>query len=195
MPRRLKSYAKVVRKAGRLEQQCKLVACQYKVTVEPGEKGRARAVRWEPNERYRKRERVRGTSLLRTSRVEWGDGRIVAEYCRLAEIEATFRSLKEELGLRPLYHRLERRVSGHLFVTVLAYHVVHGLRQRLKRKGVSCSWGSIRERMRTWVRLTSALRTAEGKVWSQRQDVDPNHGQARIATAAGVEFRRHGSVR
>ena len=190
-PRRLKNYAKVVRKVGRLERQFKAVSSQYKVTVEKGEKGRARTVRWEPSERYRQRERVQGTTLLRTSRVEWGDARVVAEYCRLAEIEATFRSFKEELGLRPLYHRLEHRVAGHLFVTVLAYHVVHGLRQGLKRKGVGYSWRSIRERMRTWVRLTSAMRTAGGKVWSQRQDVDPNHDQARIATPAGVAFRRH----
>jgi transposase len=190
-PRRLKNYAKVVRKVGRLERDYKLVACQYTVTVEPGEKGKAQAVRWEPNQRYRARERLRGTSLLRTSRVEWEDSRIVREYCRLADIEATFRSFKEELGLRPLYHRLAKRVAGHLFLTVLAYHVVHALRYRLKRKGIGYSWRSIRERMRTWVRLTTAMRTAEGKVWSQRQDVDPNNEQARIAAAAGLSFRRH----
>ena len=190
-PRRLKNYVRVVRKVGRLERDCKLVACQYTVTVEKGEKGKAKAVRWEPNERYMQRERLRGTSLLRTSRVEWEDSRIVREYCRLADIEATFRSFKEELGLRPLYHRLAKRVAGHLFLTVLAYHVVHALRYRLKRKGIGYSWRSIRERMRTWVRLTTAMRTAEGKVWSQRQDVDPNNEQARIAAAAGLSFRRH----
>ena len=74
---------------------------------------------------------------------------------------------------------------------MLAYHVVHALRYRLRRKGITCSWRSIRERMRTWVRLTTALRTAEGKVWSQRQAVDPHNEQARIAAAAGLSFRRH----
>ena len=190
-PRRLKNYAKVMRKVGRLERQYKLVACQYTVTVEAGEKGKAKAVRWEPNQRYQERERLRGTSLLRTSRVAWSDRRIVREYCRLADIEATFRSFKEELGLRPLYHRLAKRVAGHLFVTVLAYHVVHALRRGLKRKGITYSWRSIRNRMQTWVRLTTVMRTEAGKVWSQRQDVDPNNEQARIAAAAGVSFRRH----
>ena len=167
------------------------MASQYTVTVEAGEKGKARAVRWEPNRRYAERERLRGTSLLRTSRADWTDSRIVREYCRLADIEATFRAFKEELGLRPLYHRLAKRVAGHLFVTVLAYHVVHALRRGLKRKGITYSWRSIRERMRTWVRLTTVMRTAEDRVWSQRQDVDPNNEQARIAAAAGVSFRRH----
>ena len=43
------------------------------------------------------------------------------EYCRLADIEATFRSFKDELGLRPLHHSLGKRVAGHLSITVLAY--------------------------------------------------------------------------
>ena len=188
---RLKAFDKVARKVGRIEETYKLVACQYTVRVQAGEKGKAAAVQWEPNQRYWERDRIQGTSLLRTSRVDWDDRRIVREYCRLADIEATFRSFKDELGLRPLYHSLGERVAGHLFLTVLAYHLVHALRYRLRAQGVTWSWKSIRNRMRTWMRLTTTMRTAEGKVWSQRQDVDPNPEQARIAAAAGLSFRRH----
>ena len=187
----LKAYAKVLRKLGRLEQTHKLVASQYKVRVERGEKGRAKAVLWELGPRHGQRDRVQGTSLLRTSRTDWDDERIVREYCRLADIEATFRSFKEELGLRPLHHSLGQRVAGHLFITVLAYHLVHALRYRLRAAGVTYSWHSIRARMRTWVRLTTTMRTAEGQTWSQRQDVDPNNEQARLAAAAGLAFQRH----
>ena len=189
--RRLKSHEKVLRKLGRLEQRYRIVASHYKVTVEEGDRGRAKAVRWEPSARHGERDRMQGTSLLRTSRVDWDEARIVQEYYRLADIEATFRSLKEELGLRPLHHSLGKRVAGHLFITVLAYHLVHALRYRLRSQGLTYSWRSIRERMRTWVRLTTTMRTQEGKVWSQRQDVDPNNDQARIAAAAGLAFRRH----
>ena len=188
---RLKAYDKVLRKLGRLEQTHKLVASQYKVRVERGEQGRAKAVLWELGPRHGQRDRVQGTSLLRTSRTDWDDERIVREYCRLADIEATFRSFKEELGLRPLHHSLGQRVAGHLFITVLAYHLVHALRYRLRAAGVTYSWHSIRARMRTWVRLTTTMRTAEGQTWSQRQDVDPNNEQARLAAAAGLAFRRH----
>ncbi len=154
-------------------------------------KGRAKAVLWELGPRHGQRDRVQGTSLLRTSRTDWDDERIVREYCRLADIEATFRSFKEELGLRPLHHSLGQRVAGHLFITVLAYHLVHALRYRLRAAGVTYSWHSIRERMRTWVRLTTTMRTAEGQTWSQRQDVDPNNEQARLAAAAGLAFQPH----
>ncbi len=201
IPRRLKSYDKVLRKVGRLESKHTLVASQYTVRVErevvQPKKGKAKrgkrasAVHWERSERYRRRELQRGTSLMRTSRVDWDDSRIVWEYFRLAEIESCFRAMKQDLGLRPMHHQLQRRVSGHLFITVLAYHVVHALRRELSGSGIRYSWKSIRDRMGTWVRLTTTMRTAAGKVWSQRQDGDPNSAQARIAAAAGVAFRRH----
>ena len=69
------------------------------------------------------------------------------------------------------------------------YHC--GRSRNVNGRGITYNWKSIRERMRTLVRLTTAVRTAEGKVWSQRQDVDPNNDQARVAAAAGVSFRRH----
>lgn len=165
-PGRLKAHERVLCKVGRLQEAYKLVAYQYKVSVEVRERGRA--VRWERNARFAERDPIQGTSLLRTSRTDWDDERIVRESCRLADVEATFRTCKDELGLRPLYHRLGDRVAGHLFVTVLAYHVVHALRLRLRAHGITLSWASIRHRCHTWVRLTTAMGTADGKVWSQR---------------------------
>ena len=125
------------------------MANQYRVMAEAGEKAKARVERWKPNRCYAEREGLRGTSLLRTSRVDWTDSRIVREYCRLADIKTTFRSFKGEMGLRPPYHRKAKRVAGRLFVNVLAYHVVHALRRGLKRKRNTDCWRSIRERMRT----------------------------------------------
>ena len=49
-------------------------------------------------------------------------------FAMLTDIEDTFRSMKSELGLRPVYHQKEYRSDGHLFITVLAYHIVHAIR-------------------------------------------------------------------
>lgn len=51
----------------------------------------------------------------------------------LTDLEAVFRSLKSELGMRPVFHQIAERVSGHLFISVLAYHLVHSIRYRLKK--------------------------------------------------------------
>lgn len=65
----------------------------------------------------------------------------------LTHLEAVFRSLKSELGLRPVYHQNTDRVRAHLFITVLAYHLVHTLRvssrpRALTAPGSACthSW-------------------------------------------------------
>ena len=66
-----------------------------------------------------------GSYLLRTSLSDWDDERIVRLYWTLSEVEATFRSLKSELGMRPIYHHKKSRVAAHLFISVVAYQAVH----------------------------------------------------------------------
>jgi transposase len=54
----------------------------------------------------------------------------------LTDLEAVFRSLKSELGMRPVYHQKTHRVEGHIFITLLAYNLVHQVRCRLKAQGI-----------------------------------------------------------
>ena len=57
----------------------------------------------------------------------------------LTDLESVFRSLKSELGLRPVYHSKEDRSDGHLFITVLAYQCVQAMRA-IKEAGINDSW-------------------------------------------------------
>jgi transposase len=56
-------------------------------------------------------------------------------YIQLTNIEAAFRSLKSDLGLRPIHHRLERRVEAHIFVAFLAYCLQVTLREQSAESG------------------------------------------------------------
>ena len=105
----------------------------------------------------------------------------------LTDIEATFRSLKTELGLRPVYHQKEERVTGHLFITLLAYHLVHTLRYQLKQQGIHLSWDSIRQRMATQQRLTLILPTDEKKIIYLRTTTRPEVQQQEIYAALGIQ--------
>jgi transposase len=94
----------------------------------------AQAIRWE-------RQPVAGTMLthpgvycLRTNELTWDAERLWRTYVTLTDLEAVFRSLKSELGLRPVYRRTEERVDGHLFVTVLAYRFEQVIRRRLRAR-------------------------------------------------------------
>jgi len=61
-------------------------------------------------------------------------------YSMLTKLESVFRSLKTDLGLRPIHHQNERRVDAHLFLSLLAYIVVHTIRLQVKDSGRNYSW-------------------------------------------------------
>ena len=103
----------------------------------------------------------------------------------LADIEATFRSLKSEAGLRPVYHRMPERIRGHLFLAVLAYHAIHLLRRRLKAEGIDDSRATIRKKLSRWMRVTTRLQAADGAWIETRQDTRPDAEAAVIAEALG----------
>ena len=214
-----KRYDKVVERLGRLRERYKLVAGHYDIEVErpadtdqgsPGprqatgspQKARKRtqkarkppnatAVKWQLNATGMARNERAGAYELRTSRTGWDLERVVRIYWRLTEIEATFRSLKSELGLRPVWHRKKQRIRSHLFLGVLAFHAVHALRRQLAAQGMHDSWRTIRNKLGGWERVTSMLRTVQGRLIENRQDTRPAPEAARIARAVGVDPKLH----
>ena len=81
----------------------------------------------------------------------------------LTDLESVFRSLKSELGLRPVFHQKEDRSDGHLFITVLAYHGVQLLRTQLKKAGIDDSWATLRKTLSIQCRVTTSLRRRDGR--------------------------------
>jgi transposase len=63
----------------------------------------------------------------------------------------------------PVFHHTQERINGHLFITLLAYHLVHTLRYQLKQQGIHLSWESIRNIMSTQQRITLTLPTDDHK--------------------------------
>ncbi|MBI2186150.1 MAG: IS1634 family transposase [Acidobacteria bacterium] len=74
-----------------------------------------------------------GHYLLRSNLTADDPAVLWTRYVQLTRIEAAFRSLKSELGIRPIYHHLEHRVDAHIFIAFLAYCLQVTLRSRLRR--------------------------------------------------------------
>lgn len=191
---RLKRYDRVLESIGRLKQRFSSVARHYEVTVEKADTGpTASAVRFARRPRYDEADDGAGAYVLRTSHVDWDIETVLRTYWRITDIEATFRSLKSELGLRPIWHQLDKRIAAHLLIAVLAYHAVHLIRTRLAAKEIHACWASIREGMRTWVRITTRMRQTDGTLIVNRQDTRPAAEVAHISSVAGVEPALHRS--
>jgi len=82
-------------------------------------------------EKSKKAERRDGHYLLRSSLVGKTPRCCWERYVQLTQIEAALGTLKSELGLRPIYHQVEKRVEGHVFMAFLAYALSVILKRRL----------------------------------------------------------------
>jgi transposase len=160
----IKNYAKVLERIGRLREKNSRVAQDYRIEViADDEKNNAIRIEWKRDPKSNQKDQHSGVYCLRTNIPDWSEEQLWSTYIMLTEIEATFRSLKTDLGLRPVFHHKEDRVTGHLFITLLAYHLVHTLRHQLKLQGIHLSWDSIRNIMSTQQRITITLPTDDHK--------------------------------
>jgi len=107
-------------------------------------------------------------------------------YTMLTDLEAVFRSLKSELGLRPNYHQKEARIDGHLFITLLAYHLVHTIRIQLKAQGIHDSWETLRRKLENQQRITVSLKCEDGKTFHIRKATRAEPHQKVIYDALGI---------
>ncbi len=127
-----------------------------------------------------------GFYCLRTNQADWDDATLWSTYTLLTDLEAVFRCLKSELGLRPVYHQKSRRIDGHLFISVLAYHLVHTLRLPLKAQGIYLSWDSLRDQFDGQERVTIVLHGDDGKIFHIRKATRPEPHQATLYNALGL---------
>ncbi len=104
----------------------------------------------------------------------------------LTDLEAVFRSLKTELGLRPVFHQKKSRVNGHLFITLLAYHFVHTIRYQLMQKGIHTSWAGLRKQLRGQERITISMKKENGKKIHIRKSTRPEPRQQIIYDALNL---------
>jgi len=184
----LKKYDKVMEKIGRLRQKYSRVSKQYTISVEKNDAdGNATKITWQQKPAPNTTDTYPGVYCLRTSHTEWDESTLWKTYTMLTDLEAVFRSLKSELGLRPVHHQLADRVSGHLFITVLAYHLVHSIRFRLKQMQIHGSWSTLRKLLSTQNRVTVTMQCKNGSTVHIRKSTRPEPKQQEIYSALGVK--------
>jgi transposase len=83
--------------------------------------------------KYRQWRRREGRYLLRTNLTTADPGKLWEQYLLLTEIEAAFKSLKDDLCIRPVYHQKQERIEAHIFVAYLAYCLQVTLKGKLKQ--------------------------------------------------------------
>ena len=99
---------------------------------------------WTLNAKREEGNLLTGTYVIETSHADRTSRDIWSLYTTLTEVEGVFRDLKSDLGLRPVFHQKADRCMAHLFVSILAYFFLSNIEHRLRAKGETRSWKTIR---------------------------------------------------
>ena len=111
-------------------------------------------------------------------------------YMTLLRAEEGFSSLKGALGLRPNFHQLEERVEGHIFISVLAYHLLCWVGHRLTQSGDVRDWQTLRRLLRTHSVVTTRLPLNDGRVVEVRKPSLPDAAQALVYQRLGIDWKK-----
>lgn len=183
-----KKHEKVLEKIGRLKQKYKKVGKLYDVSVIADQQNENTInITWERKEDESGYSKKMGIYCLRTNQKDLDEETIWKTYTMLTELEAAFCSLKSELGFRPIYHQKENRIDAHLFISIIAYHILHTIRYQLKEKGIHSSWQTLREVMDTQCRITTTLQLKNDKTVQIRKTSSPDTNQMKIYAALDID--------
>lgn len=175
--------ATFMQRLGRAKQRFARAAQHYEITVATDPEGKlVTAITWVKRIKPGSAAAHPGVYCLRTTLVDQDNATLWRTYIMLTELESVFRSLKTDLGLRPVFHRIDRRVEGHLFISVLAYHFVHTLRLQLKAHGVNDSWNTLRQALATQRRVTVTMQRRDGHAVHVRKATRPKPRHQTLGT-------------
>ena len=187
-PRGQKTLAAIQQRIGRLKEKSRGIGQHYEIVVTPDETGKnAAAITWTKTPVEGSMLTHPGVYCLRSSETAWDAATLWHTYTTLTDLEAVFRGLKSELGLRPVFHHTEDRTEGHLFITVLAYQLVQTIRRKLELAGDPVSWTRLREILSVQQRVTATFRQRDGRTLHVRKTTTAEPALRRIYEALGID--------
>lgn len=157
-----RKYDYIQERVIRLKERFKAVSSFYSIEI-TREDEKAKALSYVCDRQDDLEAKYSGSYCLRTSHLELSNDKIWSIYMMLNSVESAFRTLKSELQFRPVYHQRENRAEAHLFIAVLAYHIVNAIRHRLLEHDITLSWNTIRKMMRNHQVILTSLQTNDGK--------------------------------
>ncbi|MDA8226928.1 MAG: IS1634 family transposase [Desulfitobacterium hafniense] len=172
---------KVSERIGRIKERYPSIAGHYEISLElDDERKKVVHMSWTKKASRERRSTLTGCYVIETSHRELEAKEIWGIYTTLVRVEDAFRDLKTDLGLRPVHHQLEERTEAHLFISVLAYHLLISIERELQRQGENRRWGTVRDELSTHQRTTVIMIDAEDQIHHIRVSGIPESEHTKI---------------
>jgi hypothetical protein len=191
-----KKIDKVQRRIGRAIEKYPSVAKHYDIEVTQ-EEGIAKTITLLEKPSYKIAQEELGKYFIRTSLNAENEKIVWDIYNSIREIESSFRCLKTDLDLRPIYHKTDQGTMAHLYLGILAYWIVNTIRHQLKGKGIKDDWQEVKRKANTQKIITTTGTNASEQVISVRKCSQPNKALEELQNALNYKkypFTKHKSV-
>jgi hypothetical protein len=144
----VKNAMKISERLGRIKQKHRLVSGRYQVDIQiDNEKAISiSCTKLLPKEDQNKQK---GVYFIRTNYQDVHEEKLWKIYNIIREVESTFRCLKSDLLIRPVYHKTDIKVKGHIYQTILSYQIVNAIRYYLKENIINYDWQNIQRILST----------------------------------------------
>lgn len=136
--------------------------------------------------KLREVRRREGRYLLRTNLPDQDPDTLWRYYMQLVFVEEAFRTLKGDLGLRPVYHSKDTRIEAHLFVAFLAYCLSITLRQNLRKTAGGLTPRTVIEKLCTVQMLDVSVPTTDGRELLLVRRTEPGEDVALLLERLGL---------
>jgi transposase len=166
---RLKKEDKIQQSIGRLRERYPRVARYYQIVYDSEQR-----LSWkELADKKALAQKLDGSYVLKTDRQDLTADEIWRTYILLTRVEEAFRDMKSPLMERPIFHHLKNRTQTHIFLCVLAYHLLAAIEYRFWQAGIHTSWWSLRQQLSTHQVATLVLPTPDGRRLKIRKATTP----------------------
>lgn len=180
---RLKRSDKIHEAIGRIKERYPRVARYWRIQYDEDPS----KLSWrEDQEKKQRAVRLDGTYLLKTDRKDLTAEQAWRLYILLTRVEDAFRDMKSPLSERPIFHQLQHRVETHIFLCVLAYHLLVAIEKSFLDQGLHTSWATLREQLRTHQVVTAVLPTTDGHLLKIRRATTPEPQHRLIYRTLGI---------
>ena len=170
-----KKAEKVQRRIGRAQQKYPSIARFYEIQYQSNGGQIITDISWKKKEpQYETHFKSLGAYIIKTSLRITDKEKLWKIYNSIREIEYCFRVLKNDLELRPIYHKNDSSTMAHLHLGLLAYWLVNTIRYQLKKQGINDSWKEILRKSQTQCMITTSGINQLDKIISVRKCSIPN---------------------
>ena len=183
----VKRYDKVIERIGRLKEKYSSVGRFYTIDTEQSE-GNVTKLTWTFEKKDDAEKRFSGLYFLRTTRKDLSGKTLWSLYTMLTRVEESFRCLKDDLNMRPIFHQKENRTDSHIFITVLAYHLLNYIQVKLHKNDIPMRWKRIRALLSTHVIITTSMVKKDGGCIHIRSCSEPEPFHRKIYEALNINY-------